>query len=120
MASCVLVVDDDPAFLALAARLVRELGFDEVLTTADAAGALRAAELNRPQAALVDISLPGEDGIDLAHRLAALPWQPRVVLTSTDTDAVSALPSHDRGAALPFVPKDQLANGRLPGLLLGR
>jgi CheY-like chemotaxis protein len=115
----VLVVDDDPAFLALAARLVGELGFEDVLTTADAAAAFRQAELKHPQAALVDIGLPEDDGIELAHRLAALPWSPRVVLTSTDKDAMNAIPSRQRDRALPFMPKDELADGRLGGLLLG-
>jgi DNA-binding response OmpR family regulator len=119
MALTVLVVDDDPSFLALAARIARDMGFENVLTTSDVAAALREAELNRPQAALVDIGLPQEDGIDLAHRLAALAWSPRVVLTSTDRDAITAIPPRHRGRGLPFIPKDELANGRLPGLLLG-
>ena len=119
MALSVLVVDDDQAFLTLVARLLRDLGFGAVHTTADAAGALREAELTRPHAALVDIGLPGEDGIELAHRLADLPWAPRVVLTSTDRDAMNAIPRADRARALPFLPKDELADGRLSALLLG-
>jgi CheY-like chemotaxis protein len=117
MASRVLVVDDDPDFRTLGARLLRELGFDEVITAGDAAAALEQAEVGRPDAVLVDVGLPDRDGIDLAHQIAALPWSPRVVLTSTDGDAASAVAARG-GRALSFVPKEQLANGVLRGLLL--
>jgi two-component system nitrate/nitrite response regulator NarL len=119
----VLVVDDDPAFLALAARLLAELGFEHVATTPDAATALATAEAERPSAALVDVGLPDRNGIELARQLAALPWSPRVVLTSTDADAVSAASAASAVAlgngagVLPFLPKEELADGRLLGLL---
>jgi len=119
MALSVLVVDDDPAFRTLAARLLEELGFDEVTATGDAAAALTQAEARRPQAALVDIGLPDRDGIDLAYELAGLPWAPHVVLTSTDADAGSAIASRAGSVTLPFVPKEELANGELRALLLG-
>jgi two-component system nitrate/nitrite response regulator NarL len=116
----VLVVDDDPAFLALAARLLAELGFEHVATTPDAATALATAEAERPSAALVDVGLPDRNGIELARQLAALPWSPRVVLTSTDADAVSAASAVALGngaGVLPFLPKEELADGRLLDLL---
>ena len=120
MALSALVVDDDPAFRTLAARLLAELGFDEVTATGDAAAAITQAEARRPQAALVDIGLPDRDGIDLACELAGLPWAPHVVLTSTDADAVSVIASRAGSTKLPFVPKEELANGGLRALLLGR
>ena len=39
------------------------------------------------RAALVDVDLPDGNGIALAHELTALPWRPRVVLTSVDAEA---------------------------------
>ena len=51
---------------------------------------------------------------------ARLPWRPRVVLTSTDSDAGYAIEAPDGQPKLPFIPKDELANGRLPGLLASR
>ena len=112
MAGPVLIVDDDAPFLSLAARILENLGIGEVVTAEDAATAIRAANAFMPAAALVDIGLPDRNGIDLAHQLAGLPWQPRVVLTSTDRDAVSAIGSDGR-APLPFVPKDELATAPL-------
>jgi CheY-like chemotaxis protein len=112
MACSVLIVDDDPGFLALAARVLESMGIDVVARALDAATAVQAAGLTRPDGALVDVGLPDRDGIDLAYELAALPWRPSVVLTSTDADAGGAIASRP-GPAIPFVPKCELTNGAL-------
>jgi CheY-like chemotaxis protein len=117
MAGPVLIVDDDAPFLSLAARILKNLGIAEVVTAEDAGTAIRAANATRPAAALVDIGLPDRNGIDLAHELAGLPWRPRVVLTSTDRDAGSAIGSDGR-APLPFVPKDDLTTAPLRRMLI--
>ncbi|MBO0813299.1 MAG: response regulator [Microlunatus sp.] len=120
MALTVLVVDDDLDFLSLAARLLEEMGVTEITTAPNAASAIVEAAAKRPQAALVDIGLPDRDGIDLAQELAALPWSPRVVLTSTDRDSASAVADSQHERQLPFVPKDELADGALQSLLFGQ
>jgi len=117
MALSVLVVDDDPAFLSLAKRTLTSMGIEVVATAPDPATAVKAAHLTRPNGVLVDIGLPDREGIDLAYELAALPWAPRVVLTSTDRDAGSVLDTRDGSRRLPFVPKDELADGQLRRLL---
>jgi DNA-binding NarL/FixJ family response regulator len=113
MVSSVLIVDDDPAFLALAARVLIGLGIEVVGRAPDAATAVRLAEDTRPEGALVDVGLPDRDGIDLAYELSALPWGPTVVLTSSDADAAGAIGSRPGAPSIPFVPKDQLTNGAL-------
>jgi DNA-binding NarL/FixJ family response regulator len=120
MNGSVLIVDDDPTFLSLATSVLAKAGLEVVATADDAAGALGAARATKPTAILVDLDLPDRPGLDLAHELAELPWRPRVVLTSTDNDAVYAIEPPDGHAKLPFVPKDELVNGRLPGLLASR
>jgi DNA-binding NarL/FixJ family response regulator len=117
MVSSVLLVDDDPVFLTLAARICDNLGIEVVATAPDAATAIVAAQATRPEAALVDVGLPDRDGIDLGYELAALPWRPRVVLTSSDRDAVKFIDKHDGDRRLPFVPKEELANKPLSRLL---
>ena len=118
MNGSVLVVDDDPAFRALAHRLLAAFG----LTVAGEAGtvqtALAAAGSLRPDAVLVDVGLPDGDGITLASQLAALPWRPRVVLTSSDASAATEADVRRSGAEA-FVPKDQLTNVALDELLGG-
>jgi DNA-binding NarL/FixJ family response regulator len=117
MSRSVLIVDDDRTFLSLAARILTEAGLDVVATAEDAAGALSAANATKPDAALVDVGLPDREGVDLAYELAELPWQPRVVLTSTDSEAGFALEVSDGRPRLAFIAKEDLASGRLPSLL---
>jgi response regulator of citrate/malate metabolism len=76
--------------------------------------AARAAALAlKPGALLVDVGLPDGDGADLAHELASMAWRPRVVLTSTDRDAVGL----GDGNSLVFVAKADLPTAPLERLL---
>jgi DNA-binding NarL/FixJ family response regulator len=120
MSQSVLIVDDDRTFLRLTTRILTQAGFEVVATAEDAAGAVSAANATKPDAALVDVGLPDRGGVDLAYELAELPWRPRVVLTSTDTDAGFALDVFDGRPRLPFIAKADLANGRLASLLTSR
>jgi DNA-binding NarL/FixJ family response regulator len=116
MPTSVLVVDDDPAFRGLAVRMLTRMGFDVVGEAATVAEAATAAADLRPDAALVDVGLPDGDGVALARTLTALPWRPRVVLTSTDRDATTCADAQAAGAA-GFIPKDDLPDGCLARLL---
>jgi CheY-like chemotaxis protein len=113
----ILIVDDDPAFRELAGRILVDLGLRVTAQADTVAAAIAMATEIRPDAALVDIDLPDGDGIELAGRLAALPWSPRVVLTSVDPDA-AAPDEVRRSGAHAFLSKDKLANGALLGLLI--
>jgi DNA-binding NarL/FixJ family response regulator len=108
MGVSVLVIDDDPAFSAIATVVLREMGAAEVTVASDAASGILAAEADRPDAVLVDVGLPDRNGIELGGELARMPWRPRVVLTSSDA-SVGALSPAGRGG-LPFVPKEQLTS----------
>ena len=78
-----------------------------------------AARNLRPQAALVDVVLPDGDGVSLAGELAALPWGPRIVLTSNDPGAVTEAVARSAGAAA-FISKHDLPGSRLEALLTGQ
>jgi DNA-binding NarL/FixJ family response regulator len=106
----VLIVDDDAAFRGLAARLIASLGLRVAGEAATAAAAIAVATELRPDAALVDVGLPDGDGRDVAQALAAMSWRPRVVLTSSDADAVSDA-DVERCGASGFVPKAELPDG---------
>jgi DNA-binding NarL/FixJ family response regulator len=116
MPEAVLVVDDDPVFRSLARRTLIAEGLVVVGEAESVASAMAAAHALRPDAVLVDVGLPDGDGLALARQLTALPWRPRVVLTSTDPDAASADDVRAYGAGA-FVPKDDLPNARLEHLL---
>src|SRR4051794_2448943 len=118
MPGTVLVVDDDVAFRSLVRRM---LAGDRLTVVGEADGvtaAIAAAERLRPHAVLVDVGLPDGDAFALARRLCALPWHPRVVLTSSDPDAASADDVRACGASA-FVPKHDLPTTPLERLLTG-
>jgi CheY-like chemotaxis protein len=114
----VLLVDDDSAFRGLACRMLVGLGLEVVANVGTVASAAAAADELRPDAALVDVGLPDGDGVTLARMLAALPWQPRIVLTSSDPDAVDHDTARSVGA-IAFVPKAELADAPLRKMLAG-
>jgi DNA-binding NarL/FixJ family response regulator len=112
----VLVVDDDPEFRALAARLLAAAGLTVVGEADSISAALSAADRLKPSAVLVDAELPDGDGIRLARDLAALPWRPRVVLISIDPD-IATTDNARRARAEAFLNKVELANAPLAQLL---
>src|SRR5919107_2881702 len=116
MPEAVLVVDDDPVFRSLARRTLIADGLVVVGEADSVASAMIAAHALRPAAVLVDVGLPDGDGIALARRLTALPWRPRVVLTSSNPEAATEGEVRSSGAEA-FVPKGDLPSSGLADLL---
>jgi CheY-like chemotaxis protein len=117
VARSALIVDDDPDFRGLTARILVDLGVEPVWTAADATEALEVVREARPNVVLVDVWLPDRHGAELAYELSELPWAPRVVLTSSDSDAVLALDPGDGRPELPFFAKEELGSDTLQRLL---
>jgi CheY-like chemotaxis protein len=67
-----LIVDDNPTNLKLVTYLVKSHGH-EVATASDAETALAAIATQRPTIILMDLQLPGIDGLELTRRLKADP-----------------------------------------------
>lgn len=88
----VLVVDDEPlAVERLQVLLARCPDVTLVGTASDGDAALRMVEGVRPDALLLDIAMPGMDGMDVARALARLDRPPLVIfVTAFDTFAVGA------------------------------
>ncbi len=108
----VVVVDDDPGFRGLAARLLKLAGLD-VIGDADTVTRARIVVHEvKPAFVLLDVSLPDGDGVALAGELTQLPWRPRVVLISSDRDAVISAALEQSNAAA-FIPKDELTDTAL-------
>jgi DNA-binding NarL/FixJ family response regulator len=112
----VLLIDDDPAFRRLARQTLSGSGLTVVGEAATAAAGISAARSLEPEIMLVDVGLPDGDGISLARELSALPWGPRVVLTSVDPDAASPEEVRKSGA-IGFVPKQDLPGSGLDMLM---
>ena len=114
----VLVVDDDPEFRELARRLLAASGLTVVAEADSVAAALAVAVERKPSAVLADVELPDGDGVTLARELAALPWHPRIVLTSINADITTTGEARLAGARA-FVVKADLPDAPLARLLGG-
>ncbi len=77
----VLVVDDEPQILRALRVVLREAGF-EVLAAQSAPEALDLAAVRAPRAAIVDLVLPGADGIEVTRRLREWSDMPILVLSA--------------------------------------
>jgi two-component system, cell cycle response regulator DivK len=75
----VLVVDDNPHNLKLARVLLAAEGY-EVRTAVDAEDALAAVDAFAPRLILMDVQLPGMDGLELTRRLKAHPTHRAIVV----------------------------------------
>jgi len=89
----VLLVDDQPMFVeALRALLETDGRVDVIATAANGADALDLARSARPDVALVDLTLPGLDGVETTRRLVeGMPGLRVVVLSGRSDDAHAAL-----------------------------
>jgi CheY-like chemotaxis protein len=108
----ILVVDDDPTFRRLARLLLTNQGFVVVAEAGSVADAVSTARRVQPSAALVDVELPDGDGFELAGRLSAMPWSPRIVVTSVQSGADFTTEARRVGAEA-FVLKADLARAPL-------
>jgi two-component system, LytTR family, response regulator AlgR len=88
----VLIVDDEPlAVERLQILLARQEGVALAGTASDGEAALRVVEAVRPDLVLLDIAMPGMDGIDVARALAESEADPLVIfVTAFDNFAVAA------------------------------
>ena len=92
MATRVLLVDDDQKIISLLKRGLAYEGF-EVYTAADGETGLTAAKKYQPHLVLLDITMPGIDGLEVCRRLHLLDDLAIIMLTARDdvTDKVNAL-----------------------------
>jgi two-component system, OmpR family, response regulator MtrA len=114
MKSRVLVVDDDPALAEMLTIVLRGEGFDTAVV-ADGTRALPAVRDLRPDLVLLDLMLPGMNGIDVCRAIRAESGVPIVMLTAkSDTvDIVLGLESGaDDYVVKPFKPKELVARIR--------
>ncbi len=114
----ILIVDDHPSFRASARMLLEAEGFDVIGEAEDGESALEAVRTLRPDVVLLDVQLPGIDGIEVAARLTANGSEggPAIVLTSS-RDLADLGPVRDRCSVRGFIPKAELSGAALEALL---
>ncbi|MFC4007902.1 response regulator [Nonomuraea purpurea] len=108
-----LIADDHPIVRdGLRAALGGEPGVEVVGEAADGAEAVRLSAELRPDVVLMDLRMPGMDGVSAIRRLSGT--GPRVlVLTTFDTDVVPAIEAGASGYLLKDAPPEELVRAVL-------
>ncbi|HEY4058276.1 MAG TPA: response regulator [Kofleriaceae bacterium] len=83
----ILIVDDNPTNLKLLAYLMQQNGY-VVATALDADAALASIERDRPTLILMDLQLPGVDGLALTRQLKQAPATRDVIIIAVTAFAM--------------------------------
>ena len=110
----ILVVDDEPQIVQLVRDYLEHGGF-KVLTASDGPSAVRTASTQHPDLVVLDLGLPGLDGLDVTRSLRRNGSLPIIMLTAR-TDESDKLVGLELGAddyvTKPFSPKELVARVR--------
>jgi DNA-binding response OmpR family regulator len=104
----ILVVDDDPTVNEVVSRYLEKAGY-AVTCCADGPSALAAAAQSVPDLVVLDLMLPGIDGLEVCRRLRAIGPIPVIMLTARGeaTDRIAGLEiGADDYVTKPFSPRE--------------
>jgi DNA-binding response OmpR family regulator len=110
----VLVVDDEPKIARLARDYLEHAGY-AVLTAGDGPSAVQVARTRRPDLVVLDLGLPGLDGLEVLRSIRTTGPMPVVVLTARDTELDKLLGLElgaDDYVTKPFSPRELVARVR--------
>lgn len=108
-----LLADDEPDLLKMVSGILRDAGFETVLTAASVKEALSAAKKEKPDLMVLDVMLPDGDGFSLMRELRTFTDVPVIFLTAKDENA-------DRLAGLGLGADDYISKPFMPQELLLR
>ena len=107
----ILVIDDEPSIINLVSAYLKPEGY-EVFTAADGNAGLKAARTFKPDLIILDLMLPGIDGIELLSRLRRESDVYVIMLTARteETDKIIGLSvGADDYVTKPFSPRELVA-----------
>ncbi len=106
----ILIVDDEQLARARLQRQLLEINADiELIEAENGLIALKQSEIHNPDIVLLDIRMPGMDGIETANKLSELNTPPAIIFTTAyDEYALNAFDSHAVAYLLKPVRKEKL------------
>jgi two-component system, OmpR family, alkaline phosphatase synthesis response regulator PhoP len=107
----ILVIDDEPSITNLVSAYLKPEGY-EIYTAADGNAGLKAARVFKPDLVILDVMLPGMDGIELLSRLRRESEVYVIMLTARteETDKIVGLSvGADDYVTKPFSPRELVA-----------
>ena len=110
----ILICDDEPILRKNLKAMLAELGFDDVLECGDGKSAVEMALASYPDLAILDVSMPGMDGITAATEIGKKLKIPMVLLTNA-YDAATVKRASEAGIAA-FLTKPLRKQDLLPAI----
>jgi len=110
----VLLIDDHPGVVRQVADLLPE-GFEVVAALHDTAAVNEAMETSRPDLVVLDITLPGMSGIELAYQIRSSSHSPKLVFLTVHDDPDYVRAAFSAGGS-GYVVKARLATDLIPAL----
>lgn len=106
-----LLVDDEPELLTMVSGILKDAGFENILTAASVKEAVSTAQKENPDLMILDVMLPDGDGFSLMQQLCTFTDVPVIFLTAKD-EAADKLAGLGLGAddyiSKPFMPQELL------------
>ena len=112
--STILIVDDEPSIVEVVTLYLERSGY-KVLAANDGAAALRLLQSQSPDLVILDLMLPGIDGLEITRRLRAEGNTPIIMLTARreETDRILGLEmGADDYVIKPFSPQELVSRVR--------
>ena len=107
----ILIVDDEPLARQRLRQIIEELGVASLMVEgSNGAQALQLCQQHQPDVVLLDIRMPGMDGIEAARHIMQLEAPPAIIFTTAyDQYALSAFDTHAVDYLLKPIRKERLA-----------
>ena len=106
----IVIIDDEPLARQRLHSVIDELGIGQVVNEgSNGEQAIRLCEMHKPDVVLLDIRMPGMDGIEAAQHLMKLETPPAIIFTTAyDEYAIKAFESHAVDYLLKPIRKERL------------
>ncbi len=114
MPQTVLVVDDEPQIVKILSGYLEKGGF-RVVTASDSQQAIAQHKREKPDLVLLDLNLPGPDGLEVAQRIRAAANTPLIMVTARVEEAdrlIGLEVGADDYITKPFSPREVVARVR--------
>ncbi len=111
-AELILLVDDEPSIIELVRLYLEREGY-RTLSTGDGLAALVSIETNKPALVVLDVMLPGLDGLEVCRRIRAKDNQVGIIMLTARDDDIDKIIGLELGAddylTKPFNPRELVA-----------
>jgi len=111
-AASILVVDDEPKIVKLTRDYLENDGY-RVISTGDGSQVLGLVRRDSPDLVILDLMLPGMDGMEVCRRIRALPRYTPIIIVSAKSAETERILGLEQGAddyiTKPFSPRELIA-----------